>query len=1096
MSAQVWSLEDSYPLELADGEKYAQCPDSLIKVFRSHNNATLAEIQSKSSLFTSNPAKIHLSKGEVYWLKTKLHNKKEITAKYLIEVDAFYFHWSLVDIYLIKKGSETQNIRTGNSLKPKDKTIRDARNLCWVTLEPGESQEIYVKLQGGIDVHRSGLGLRVHDRNSMQDFEGLVLKELQKNRRGQEWPMKHILYVRYGLEYFIDTLNRYSPLDIRNNWDELATFYREDNLNLAAENIVWCRHKIINTENQRQQHFFDIGGDLPKIEVYLRTNEHDFKKIVTGKSIPLSDKPVPSALNMIGFEVAPLDTVYVYFKCFPLKNIPSYKHINYGLPLIYTNEHEVLNLIRKKGLLKGVFLGIFIFQFIFFALRSLLERDILGYYYTIFNLGFLFAFLYSENLANSFIALQIFWDYNHIMMFLSYTLTAIGIYLFTNRYLRQKELMPLAYRTQGFFLALIILFQIGLLIQQSVGEYHETSWFYRLDFLSYTWKTIGCFLLFNIVFVIVALIKKQPHALSYLLAFGLFYLVGIMNSILYIRYNQLPHSQYNLTYGSFIFCNILFAIVAAKRSNEMKVKEMRAEGLIQLNAERSRFYTNITHEFRTPLTVILGLVEKSKQYFTNRSTAKFHEVSDIVQHNGYRLLNLVNQMLDLSRLESSSIRQHIVQGDIVFFLKNLVVMYESHAENFNLDLSFESALPELIIDFDAENLQKVLTNLLTNAIKFTDRGFVKVVLSEKSIKEKRFAQIKVEDSGIGIAKESVTKIFDRFYQVNGTEGATYEGSGIGMSLVKELVEMMNGHVDIESELGVGTKVIFALPISKEAPLVENSLELINMTVARSPEKPMTSVLQLERENLPLVLLIEDNQDVLYYLHTCLGDNYLLIQAMDGEEGIYKALEQIPDIIISDIVMPKKTGYEVCETLKLDTRTSHIPIILLTAKAEIQDRISGIKHGADAYLVKPFNVDELLVQIDNLIRSRALLIEKFKMYQADELADQPHAEQENEFLQNLNKLITEEISNLELNVDRVCDSLSMSRTQLHRKIKALTGKSITAYIRSFRLSMALKLIRSTTLTIQQIAYETGFSDPSYFHKSFVKEYNKKPSEFRK
>jgi signal transduction histidine kinase/DNA-binding response OmpR family regulator len=1096
MSAQVWSLKDSYPLELPDGEKYAQCPDSLIKVFQSHSNATLAEIQRKSNLFTSNPEKIHLSKGEVYWLKTELHNKNEITAKYLIEVDAFYFQWSLIDIYLVKGGSETKNIRTGNSLKPRDKPIRDARNLCWVTLEPGESQEIYVKLQSGIDIHRSGLGLRVFDRNSMQDFEGLVLRELPKNNRREQWPMKHLLYVRYGLEYFIDTLNRHSPSDIRNNWDELATFYREENLNLAAENIVWCRHKIINAKNQPQQHFFDIGGDLPKIEVYLPTNEQDFEKIVTGKSIPLSNKPVPSALNMISFEVAASDTVYVYFKCFPLEKIPSFKYISYGGPLIYSYEHEVLDLIRKTSLWKGVFLGIFIFQFIYFALRSLLEKDILGYYYTIFILGFLFAFLYSENLVNSFIALQIFWDYNHIMMFLSYTLTAIGIYLFTNRYLQQNEFTPLAYRTQGVILALIILFQIVLLIQQSVGEYHETSWFYRLDFFSYTWNAIGCFLLFNIIFVIVALIKKQPHALSYLLAFGSFYLVGIMNSILYIRYDQLPHSQYSLTYVSFIVSNILFAIIVAKRNNEMKLKEVRTEGLIQLNTERSRFYANITHEFRTPLTVILGLAEKSEQYFANRNMAKFHEVNDIVQRNGHRLLNLVNQMLDLSRLEFSSIPTHIVQGDIVIFLKNLVAMYESHAENSNLKLSFESALPELIMDFDTENLQKILTNLLTNAIKFTDKGFVKVVLSEKSIKEKRFAQIKVEDSGIGIAKESVAKIFERFYQVKREEGVTYEGSGIGMSLVKELVEMMNGHVDIESELGIGTAVRFTLPISKEAPLVENSLELLNMITEKSPGKPATSERQRERENLSTVLLIEDNQDVLYYLHTCLGDHYLLIQALDGEEGISKALEEIPDIIISDIVMPKKTGYEVCETLKLDTRTSHIPIVLLTAKVEIQDRISGIKHGADAYLVKPFNVDELLVQIDNLIRSRALLIEKFKMYQADQLDDQPYAERENEFLQNLNNLITKEMSNSELNVDTVCDSLSMSRTQLHRKIKALTDKSITAYIRSFRLSKALKLIKSTTLTIQQIAYETGFSDSSYFHKSFVKEYNKKPTEFRK
>ena len=231
------------------------------------------------------------------------------------------------------------------------------------------------------------------------------------------------------------------------------------------------------------------------------------------------------------------------------------------------------------------------------------------------------------------------------------------------------------------------------------------------------------------------------------------------------------------------------------------------------------------------------------------------------------------------------------------------------------------------------------------------------------------------------------------------------------------------------------------------------------------------------------------------MNTCLQDNYQIINALDGEEGISKALEFVPDIIISDVLMPGKNGYEVCEILKQDTRTSHIPIILLTAKAEIQDKISGLKHGADAYLIKPFNVEELLVQVENLIRTREILIDKFRKFEISESHSPLYPEKENEFLSDLNNFIVLELSNPDLNVDKVCEELLMSRTQLHRKIKALTDKSITAYIRSFRLREAKALILNSKLTMQQIAFETGFNDSSYFHRSFIREFNKKPTELR-
>ena len=517
--------------------------------------------------------------------------------------------------------------------------------------------------------------------------------------------------------------------------------------------------------------------------------------------------------------------------------------------------------------------------------------------------------------------------------------------------------------------------------------------------------------------------------------------------------------------------------------------------LIELDSAKSIFFTNISHEFRTPLTVVLGLIDKSREYFKRRNAEQFDDAVNIVQRNANSLLNLVNQLLDLSKIESKALELHLIQSDIVSYLRNMFAMYDSYASGSNLKLVFSSEAEELIMDFDPDKLQKIFTNLISNSLKFTNSGVIKLSIQQLKVNSNQILEVIVSDTGIGISEEHLPKIFKRYYQVEHEGQPTLVGSGIGMTLIKELVDVMGGDVSIESKLGEGTVVTVQFPITHKAKLVD-SIENGAYSVDTPNSLPVLSLDLSEESSMPIVLLIEDNHDVLFYLQNCLGDHYVLILAKDGEEGISKAIEYVPDIIISDVMMPKKTGFEVCETLKQDRRTSHIPIILLTAKAEIQDKISGIKYGADAYLIKPFNVDELLAQIDNLIRSRELLREKFRNIGSDDAIVDTLPTIENEFLTNLNEFVKEELSNPELNVEKVCEQLYMSRTQLHRKIKALTDKSITAYIRSFRLMEALKLIKTTSLNIQQIAYETGFSDASYFHRSFVKEFDKKPTDFRK
>jgi signal transduction histidine kinase/ligand-binding sensor domain-containing protein/DNA-binding response OmpR family regulator len=528
---------------------------------------------------------------------------------------------------------------------------------------------------------------------------------------------------------------------------------------------------------------------------------------------------------------------------------------------------------------------------------------------------------------------------------------------------------------------------------------------------------------------------------------------------------------------------------------QLQLEHHETERLKELDHFKTQFYTNITHEFRTPLTVILGLIEKCRQYFLSNDDSRFGNATNVIQRNANRLLSLVNQMLDLSKLESKSYDNRLVNGDIVAFLKNLVALYESHAVNNGLHLSFESPLQKLVMDYDPDTIQKIVSNLLTNAIKFTEKGYVETQLDELTVDGRRFAKIEVRDSGIGIQAEYLPHIFDRFYQVNDPDKKRLDGSGIGLALVKELLELIDGTIGIKSEPGFGTVVTVVIPIVNEATAISPSTEPPTLVEVKSEAILVEEESIADTDGNPLVLLIEDNPDVLFYLTSCLNENFQLVQAVNGDDGISKATEVVPDIIISDVMMPGKNGYEVCEILKEDRRTSHIPIILLTAKAAVGDRIQGLKYGADAYLVKPFDVEELLAQVDNLIKSREAFLQRLKdMHDGEGLAAQ-YSTKENEFITELNALIKEELASPALNVERVCDHLHMSRTQLHRKIKALTEKSTTAYIRYFRLLEARKLLQTTNYSIKEIAYKTGFSDYSYFHRSFMKEFNKKPTAFR-
>jgi len=514
-----------------------------------------------------------------------------------------------------------------------------------------------------------------------------------------------------------------------------------------------------------------------------------------------------------------------------------------------------------------------------------------------------------------------------------------------------------------------------------------------------------------------------------------------------------------------------------------QLEKAEARRLKELDALKSRLYTNITHEFRTPLTVIMGMTNNIDGHAEERK---------LIQRNSKNLFRLINQLLDLSKLDSGTLKMDKIQGDIVQYLQYLTESFYSMADEKQIRLTFYPEIKELVMDYDETKIQHIVYNLLTNAIKFTkEEG--KIILHIQQIEKNNtnWLQLKVSDTGIGISKENLPKIFDRFFQGDGSSTRKEEGTGIGLALTKELVEMMGGRIVAESELGKGSDFMVLLPIKKEKDTnkkEQSDRDLdVNLNLAPKPStKGLTNALDMNifsrNVETPSLLIIEDNRDVVTY----------------RQEGIDKALAIIPDIIISDVMMPEKDGYEVCVILKNDQRTSHIPIILLTAKATIEDRVEGLKGGADAYLTKPFDKEELFIRLEKLIAIRRTLQERYSKTNllTTDIGAKPKLSLDDLFLQKLIKLVQPRIDDSKLSVSDLCASVNLSNTHLNRKLKALTGKTPSQFIRSIRLQKALELLQTTDQNISEIAYNVGFNDPNYFSRSFSEEFGFSPKSVRK
>jgi DNA-binding response OmpR family regulator len=459
-------------------------------------------------------------------------------------------------------------------------------------------------------------------------------------------------------------------------------------------------------------------------------------------------------------------------------------------------------------------------------------------------------------------------------------------------------------------------------------------------------------------------------------------------------------------------------------------------------------------------------------------------------------------MLNLSRIEEGGVAMHYVRDDLVAFTRYTVNSFQGYADSRKINLNFRSLIPQLFMDIDPEKLEESLSNLLSNAIKYTPAGgevFVTIRplacdKADTAISESQ-VEICVRDTGIGISEEHRDKIFIRFYRVEDQRYPYQEGSGIGLTLVSEYLKMMNGSITVKSRPDEGSEFIVVLPVTRKADIGDVMPAKSTNLLRETPIISKSGINDCSTNQRSL-LIIEDNRDLSEYLAGLLGDDYYIMKANNGIKGVNQAIEHIPDIILSDVMMPGKDGFQVCQELKNDFRTNHIPIVLLTAMADTSSRITGMEHGADAYLTKPFDKKELMVCLQKLILQGEVLRLKFRNSIFDKKTHEYETGLNETFLTRLMRLLEKNYDNDSYGTVNLYRDMKISRVQLHRKLRALTGHSASNFIRNFRLQKARTLLLDTEKPVTDIAYEVGFADANYFTKAFILEYGMAASELRK
>ncbi|MDA9251119.1 ATP-binding protein, partial [Flavobacteriaceae bacterium] len=567
---------------------------------------------------------------------------------------------------------------------------------------------------------------------------------------------------------------------------------------------------------------------------------------------------------------------------------------------------------------------------------------------------------------------------------------------------------------------------------------------------------------------------------------------------------SIKNPWYLTTLSIFLFLILLVTVIYV--FVKIRLNQIRLEKSEEMNQMKLQFFTNVSHELRTPLALIVSPLEQIIRGNVNLKDQP--KLNSIMYKNSNRLLKLINQLLDFRKAESGNLSLMVQNDDLVSFVRDVFTVFEEIALEKEIKFLFLSGEKEISAWFDNDKIEKILYNLLSNAFKFTPKG--KSIKVSVEIKNKDYAIIKVIDYGIGIPEEELNSVFERFYQTRNKNISAQEGSGLGLAYIKHLVKIHNGEINIKSKLHEGTTCTVTIPISKTAYLKSSIIELQPQKYNFNYSTTGVNILkesQLLRgklvENItehstetPLILIVEDNRELRDYMVDFLSNDFRVLTANNGKEGLDLAIKNIPNIIICDLMMPIMDGVEMCKTLKTDVNTSHIPVIILTAKSGIENEKEGLETGADEYLLKPFDVDLLKLRLNNILRTKQQWIQKFKTNSSSKPWKELSNKLDQKFIEKSIEIVKKNLDNANFSVEQFALEIGMSRSALFLKLKSVTGQSSSEFIRTIRINNAAKLIRSMKYSISEIIYMVGFSDPKYFRTCFKKQFGMRPSEYLK
>lgn len=904
----------------------------------------------------------------------------------------------------------------------------------------------------------------------------------------QEIPLKNAdkfpLNITSSIEIFKDSTASLSLAEItqkqfyKTNKDHFIFPYSDD--------VFWVRFNLKNTDFQQKEFTLIWSNPLvERLDFYISDNikmqkaYHQLQKIITSER----DKAFIDQDPKFIFELAPKQTKTIYIKL-------TSKRGHYGQLRLHTKDSFIkfrMNDFASQGFLNGL---IFFRLFLVLVLSFFVVNDLS------FRLFSLYTFIRTFN----------YWGYLNIagplftnnpdlakkIDYLCYNSATLGAGVFILSAFLVHKLPKIHIYFISFFLVLNIF--LNVIVFFDYQWYWLKAGVYTLVF------SAAYYILLNVYLII----KKVDFAKYY----SILFIFGLLSSfLLYVRLLGWIELQpiYSLSYYFFLAEFFFFVFFLGRIFRNTELIKILTEQKLKFNIEqnsklkeldnlKTTFFTNISHELRTPLTLITGPFQQlSEKYPTDK-------LIPLIQRNTDRLLTLINQLLDISKLEAGQMKPEVSELNITKYLRTLTSSFTSLVESREIKFDIFFAQNEVFGYLDKDKTDKIITNLLSNAFKFTPEGG-KVHFLSKFDEQQKSMTIEIGDTGIGIEPEKLSKIFDRFFQVDDSQNRRFEGTGIGLALVKELVEVLKGQISVKSQRNVGTTFTVNLPIdfvTWQGFIIEKNEDLV--TYNSDFQAKSSANLPIERtslENDNIMLIVDDNDDIRYYIRSIFEKEYKIIEATNGKDGIEKATAQVPDIIISDLMMPEMDGFEFCKILKADEKTSHIPIIMLTAKANIESRIEGLELGADDYLIKPFNNQEMEARVKNLLVIREKLKKYYQKNNTQILVD-THVKTniiDEQFIKKIKDIIENHLSDSQFSIEQLANEVSLSTTQLRRKIKALSNQTIVEFIRLYRLEKAAQLLNQNAGNISEIAFNVGFDSLSYFSKVFQETYGVSPSDFR-